>query len=285
MLRFKFVILILFLFSFKTFAFENITCGEAAPSLLFEDFLTDSQKINDELICLIMPPNPPIVVDDQKLKLSISGNASSGKFELTIEDKYPSRHLDEVVDNLTNPTIFNKMFEAVKSAEDGQAYQDTVKIGKGDAYILETDAGGTILGMKVSVGKTKSICAKVKVGMAVRVACQNDAKDESTKKLINSSLNETTCTQVGADVKCLRHILVDAKSFSKFGQNFSGYEVAFRSGLSAVRSNLGLSNLTSTINAEAAYARYNCSPTETRVAAIIANYERTKAYTPINLDL
>lgn len=259
-------LLILFiLFSSQAFPF-----GFFLPVPSIEN---ETDQIQQEDLCFDLIKDEEKSVDLQKLKVSVSGDADSGKMELWIEEKYNKGKLNEVMDNLINPEKLNLMSEMVRIVENGTAYQKTTKIGSDKAYTLATLAGGVAYKVKIPIGTTKMICAKVKNNGVITVHCGNDAADEGTNEFLNKATTEITCAQEAKTILCSRHLYVDAKKFSQYGKHFSGYEVAFRSGMSATRNNLGLSNLFLGLDTNGAYALHNCSGIETKINDLITNFK------------
>lgn len=228
-------------------------------------------------------------VELQNFKLDITGDANNGEVFILIEEKFSKSKLKDVVDVIANPDKLNQMSEVVRVTEHGSAYQKTKKeTGDNSKYVLATEAGGVfnavLFEQKIPIGVTRSICVRSDTTNSIQITCKNGA-DAGTKVFINSAGTTTSCSQAGDSVLYNREITVNAKKFAKFGQSLTGYQVAFRSGMSGVRNNLGLSQMVYKADAKAAYALHDCSIIEESLVEKIKTQDSKPKETPeVHLD-
>ncbi|MFZ4714909.1 MAG: hypothetical protein ACOYL6_14415 [Bacteriovoracaceae bacterium] len=208
------------------------------------------------------------------IDLIVSAGVKQAKLDLTMNQTFESsgKNAAQILESITNISNFNAMAEKVRSTESGAAFQNTIKAGSDKDYTLTTEAWGfkdVIIGkVKINAGSSRVRCVKSQpTSTSFALNCSKDTKHAGTNKMLASSNSALVCTQNTATlVTCQYRIVMEPYEFSLYTKYMTGNEVAFRSSMRAIRTNMGLFNMIAgKKNANDAYNSYNTSEIEKKL--------------------
>jgi hypothetical protein len=206
--------------------------------------------------------------------MTIAGNENEATLNLNLSLTYDgiNKSAEEVLNMISEPARLNEMAEIVRDRAKGAAYQNTERIGDNDEFQLKTQTWAKKMGVKLPLGSTKTICQRSKTVSDVSLTCTSDQQDSETNTFLKKSISKTSCSQLGASVKCQYSIMVQPKKVTKYLQTMGANEVCFWSGIRAIRTTIGLAQTLLNSNSKAAYDMYANSPIEQEVQQMALSY-------------
>jgi hypothetical protein len=208
------------------------------------------------------------------VEMTIAGNENEATLNLNLSLTFDdiNRSAEEVLNMISDPGRLNEMAEIVRDHAKGAAFQNTEKIGDHDQFQLKTQTWAKKMGVKLPLGSTKTICARSKTESEVSINCKSDQKDPETNSFLKNSISRTSCSQLGASVKCQYSIMIQPKKITKYLQTMGANEICFWSGIRAMRTTIGVAQTLVNSNPKAAYDVHANSPLEKEIQKMALGY-------------